>query len=935
MSAPTSSQPKVSLPLVYQQDLFEEVCEQDQLVILARGLGLLHIITSLLHKYDAVGNNLVLLIGADDRENGWLGEALAEHAARSGTPEARGLKIINTEVASVSARAEMYKQGGIFSVTSRILVTDMLTDLIDCPKISGVVVLHSERVVATSIEAFILRIYRQKNKDGFLKAFSDNPEPFTTGFAPLATMMRNLFLRSPSLWPRFHVTVAKSLETKKAEVIEIEAEMTDSMREIQTAVLECIETSISELRKSNSSLELDDWTVDSALHKSFDVLIRRQLDPVWHRISWKTKQIVNDLTVLRRILHCLLTYDCVTFYQYLETILATHAPPPGSTRSSQSPWLFLDAAHTIFTLSKRRVYTGKADLSKKASGKVPFGLEPVLEELPKWAILAEVLDEIEKDGYFNPSHSQSSGSTLIMCSDQSTCRQLREFVQTMHDTPLENLKNQDDDLEKKPNRPSAAYMMRRKLRAYFAWKPDFAKLSALLYTGEPKNQSQSQGNFGGPSNNRPSSESFRGRAPPPNKRRRVRGGAAAASGPSRQNAGAVQVTEEQSAQVAALLAGVQPTEGEQNVKQEIGADPFENMEDYYEFYEMNNLIVVHPYDGDMDERLLDELRPRYVIMYEPDPAFIRRIEVYRSSHKDREVRVYFLYYSKSVEEQRYLSAVRKEKDSFTKLVREKGSMSVTLTLDAKAVEDPQEAFLRTVNTRIAGGGRLTATAVPPRVIVDIREFRSSLPSLLHGRNVEVVPCTLTIGDYILSPDICVERKSIKDLISSFKDGRLYTQCENMLLYYKNPMVLIEFDQNKSFNLEPFADLTGSIGQHDLQAKLVLLTIAFPKVKLIWSSSPYQTAEIFEELKRNQKEPDPLEAIKLGLEPGEEIAGAYNQTPQEILRSIPGINPKNIKLIMAEVDNLVELSNMEEKDISALIGKEAGKLVHRFFNRSAF
>ncbi|CAZ86654.1 unnamed protein product [Tuber melanosporum] len=901
MSTPTSSQPKVSLSLAYQQDLFEEVCEQDQLVILARGLGLLHIVTSLLHKYDAVGNNLVLLIGADDRENGWLGEALAEHAVRSGTPEARGLKIINTEVASVSARAEMYKQGGIFSVTSRILVTDMLTDLMDCPKISGVVVLHSERVIATSTEAFILRIYRQKNQEGFLKAFSDNPEPFTTGFAPLATMMRNLFLRSPSLWPRFHVTVARSLETKKAEVVELEVAMTDSMREIQTAVLECIETSISELRKSNSSLELDDWTVDSALHKSFDVVVRRQLDPVWHRISWKTKQIVNDLTVLRRILHCLLTYDCVTFYQYLETILATHAPPPGSTRSSQSPWLFLDAAHTIFTLAKRRVYTGKADLSKKASGKVPHGLEPVLEELPKWDMLAEVLDEIEKDGYFNPAFSQSSRSTLIMCSDESTCRQIREFLQTMHETPLEDLINQDDELEGKPNRASAAYMMRRKLRAYFAWKPDFAKLT-----------------------------------PPPNKRRRVRGGAAAAaSGPNRQNAGAVQVTEEQSAQVAALLAGVQPTEGEQNLKQEIGVDSFENMEDYYEFYEMGDLTVVHPYDGDMDERLLGELHPRYVIMYEPDPAFIRRVEVYRSSHKDREVRVYFLYYGKSVEEQRYLSAVRREKDSFTKLVHEKGSMSVTLTLDAKAIEDPQEAFLRTVNTRIAGGGRITATAVPPRVIVDIREFRSSLPSLLHGRNVEVVPCTLTVGDYILSPDICVERKSVKDLISSFKDGRLYTQCENMLLYYKNPMVLIEFDQNKSFNLEPFADLTGSISQHDLQAKLVLLTIAFPKVKLIWSSSPYQTAEIFEELKRNQGEPDPLEAIKLGLEPGEEIAGVYNQTPQEILRSIPGINPKNIKTVMSEVENLVELSNMEEKDISDLIGKEAGKQVYEFFNRSAF
>ena len=59
-----------------------------------------------------------------------------------------------------------------------------------------------------------------------------------------------------------------------------------------------------------------------------------------------------------------------------------------------------------------------------------------------------------------------------------------------------------------------------------------------------------------------------------------------------------------------------------------------------------------------------------------------------------------------------------------------------------------------------------------QVIVDMREFRSSLPSLLHAANLQVVPVTLTVGDYILTPDICVERKSIPDLISSFNSGRL-------------------------------------------------------------------------------------------------------------------------------------------------------------------
>ena len=34
--------------------------------------------------------------------------------------------------------------------------------------------------------------------------------------------------------------------------------------------------------------------------------------------------------------------------------------------------------------------------------------------------------------------------------------------------------------------------------------------------------------------------------------------------------------------------------------------------------------------------------------------------------------MFFLYYGDSVEEQRFLSAVRREKDAFSKLIREKG-----------------------------------------------------------------------------------------------------------------------------------------------------------------------------------------------------------------------------------------------------------------------
>ena len=42
---------------------------------MARGLGVPRIVTSLLHIYDAAGDNLVLVIGANERENKWIGDS--------------------------------------------------------------------------------------------------------------------------------------------------------------------------------------------------------------------------------------------------------------------------------------------------------------------------------------------------------------------------------------------------------------------------------------------------------------------------------------------------------------------------------------------------------------------------------------------------------------------------------------------------------------------------------------------------------------------------------------------------------------------------------------------------------------------------------------------------------------------------------------------
>ncbi|KAH8745208.1 MUS38-like protein [Diaporthe sp. PMI_573] len=938
MAANDAPQPvKLSLPLEYQQSLFQELRAEDELVIVARGLGLMRLLTNLLHSYDAAGNNLLVVVNAEDRENNWIGEALAEHAAISMAPLARGLTVVNTDYTNVGVREKMYASGGIFSVTSRILVVDMLTNLLNVEKITGIVVLHADRVVATSLEAFVLRIYRQKNKVGFLKAFADNPDPFTTGFNPLAAMMRNLFLRKASLWPRFHVSVAQSLEgKKKAEVIELEVPMTDAMKEIQAAVMECVEVSIHELKKGNTGLEMDDWNLDSALTKNFDVMVRRQLDPNWHRVSWKTKQIVSDLTVLRGLLQAIVGMDAVQFLQNLDTIHAAHSPAPGSTRQNQSPWLFLDAAQTIFDTGRKRVYSG---VNKPGADSNIDSVRPVLEEQPKWAVLADVLQEIDRDLYFEPmARDDSNGTILIMCSDAATCRQLKEYLQSMHVKPKAEQQRKrkivyqsadDEDDADDEDKPSATFMMRRKLRNYLNWKREFAKVSATLFA-------ENQNALKGATDPRLQKTS---RAPA-NKRRRVRGGASMATSLGRAENGSLVPYFEKASEVSELMEEIQITEEEAKQKADVIEDTLEDMDDFYEMYEMQDLVVIHAYDGDQDEHVLEEVKPRYIVMYEPDASFIRRVEVYRSSHNDRNVRVYFLYYGGSVEEQRYLTMVRREKDAFTKLIKERASMSVVMTVDAHGVEDPQEAFLRTINTRIAGGGRLAATAQPPRVVVDVREFRSSLPSLLHGRSMVIVPCMLTVGDYILSPNICIERKSVSDLISSFRDGRLYSQAETMFQHYKSPMLLIEFDQNKSFTLEPFADLSGNLKSvnpdnisSDLQSKIVLLTLAFPKLRVIWSSSPYQTAEIFESLKAQEEEPDPIAAVRAGLEKNEVAEEQpFNQQPEEMLMHIPGVTSKNIKNLTLETENIRDIANMSIQDLEPLVGGESARRIVRFFTK---
>jgi len=78
-----------------------------------------------------------------------------------------------------------------------------------------------------------------------------------------------------------------------------------------------------------------------------------------------------------------------------------------------------------------------------------------------------------------------------------------------------------------------------------------------------------------------------------------------------------------------------------------------------------------------------------------------------------------------------------------------------------------------------------------RIIVDERERKSGIPDLLKAVGLNLEMNTLPIGDYIVAPETVVERKSIRDLLSSVFDGRLFDQCSRLKEHFQNPIILME------------------------------------------------------------------------------------------------------------------------------------------------
>lgn len=215
--------------------------------------------------------------------------------------------------------------------------------------------------------------------------------------------------------------------------------------------------------------------------------------------------------------------------------------------------------------------------------------------------------------------------------------------------------------------------------------------------------------------------------------------------------------------------------------------------------------------------------------------------------------------------------------------------------------------------------------------------------MLHLKGLVVEPVTIPVGDYVLSRDVCVERKAIIDLVQSLGSGRLYQQAQNMCLHYSNPLLLIEFDPAKGFVLQSsyaIARREIEVGTKDLLGKLSLLVLHFPKLRLMWSPSPRFTADIFMKLKEGRYQPDPRAAAQVDAEDAdaEELQGSgrvrSNSAAFEMLRKLPGITPKNMHSLARKAGTLAGILDLSLETLGEVMGNSNAEQLHQFLHANS-
>jgi len=202
------------------------------------------------------------------------------------------------------------------------------------------------------------------------------------------------------------------------------------------------------------------------------------------------------------------------------------------------------------------------------------------------------------------------------------------------------------------------------------------------------------------------------------------------------------------------------------------------------------------------------------------------------------------------------------------------------------------------------------------IVIDHREKQAIVATELIAKRIPVTFEQLEVGDYLIGTTI-VERKTIKDLASSIKTKRFFTQIDE-LARHQNTLLIVE-------GLED-THLTKSSGMHENIIRGTLLWTAMIKqIPLLYTYNERDTAYYLELLAR-------IPSDKKQKARPKKRAKNKDEQVRFILEGFPGIGNTTATHLLTHFPSLKHIAKAKERELVNLMGKK-GKTMHELLTHT--
>ena len=356
----------------------------------------------------------------------------------------------------------------------------------------------------------------------------------------------------------------------------------------------------------------------------------------------------------------------------------------------------------------------------------------------------------------------------------------------------------------------------------------------------------------------------------------------------------------------------------------------------------NIVIPILMRDGD-DIAWLDLIKSGncVLVLNELTLSLIRHIECVKAIHNQSLLKVYYLMYTESVEEQCYLATVRRERAAFERLFNEHAAMPlIRFDLPDKRGEcdecdtdgQPHSRYSRLIEQQQDDNNTTDAQQI---ITFDVRELRSSLPFALYKRfGIDaMVPVTLTTGDYILSDGrVAVERKSLEDLVGSLQSGRLLAQVERLAGEFDIFVLLVELGDPR-MRTSPFST-TVNTDPKWMMTRLSILLHHNPRLRIMWSGSDASTVEMFKDASRVVLSNSAGCSAGCSTSTSTTTSTIKKPSAQMVnplkaaLLSLGVFSDKNVNMVINNFDSLRVFLKAGKSELEMKLGRDLGAAVYK-------